>query len=313
MTFLSVFFRFVALFLIVGILGFFGSREFLLYAASQQVASDAKELTRQTNWKNIVGLCQAQIVTEAPFTGFQLRFTSNQTYNLEAACASALPALWQSKKLPYGVVKTTGTPGFYFDFESKTLSGEITLELWGQKRYVYGDTTGTGHTWGKTELRASAPASVCVAHGLTCCDVAQEIGEGDVQIEGVTDCSGQCYPSCLRRPVLLSFQTDPFSDYETREVPLRGSNLVLFSYVIDDRDAPLSKVTIDFGDGTSETKDTRSGQVSKNYECAQEPCRFTAKITAEDTRGIETASTRLSEFTIIVGAALPDGAGGFPH
>ncbi len=308
MTFLNVFFRFVALFLFLAVFGYFASRELILFYAGNQVVNDIKQLSRETNWKNLVDLCQSTIVTQAPFNGFQLRFTSGKSYNLEVSCVSALPALWKAKELPFGVVKTTGTPGFYFDYENKNLSGEITLELWGQKRIVYGDTSGAGQTWGKTELRGNVPASVCAAHGLLCCDAQQEIGEGDAQSEGVTDCSGQCYPSCVRRPVLLSFQSDPFADYQTREVPLRGSNLVIFSYVVDDRDAPLKNVTIDFGDGTSQELTTRTGQATKTYECATQPCRYTARIVAQDSRGVETAATRLSELTIIVGAPLPGGA-----
>lgn len=307
MSFLSVFFRFLLLFIIIGVGGFFGARELLLYTASQQVANDARELTRQSVWKELVSRCEAQIVTEAPFNGFQLRFTSPTAYNLEASCTSALPAVWKSKKLAYGVKKTTGSAGFYFDFESKLLSGEVTLELWGQKRVVYGDSEGTGQSWGSTELRASRPASVCVAHGGQCCDAQQQIGEGDALVDGVTDCSGQCFASCLQRPVLLSFQTDPFTENETREVNLPGtSGLVLFSYVFDDSDAPIKKVTIDFGDGTKEEKTTRNAQVTKTYECAQVPCRYTVTIVAEDTRGIDSSLTRLSQLVVVVGAPVPE-------
>lgn len=309
MSFLSLFFRWVVLLIVVSTIGFFGARELLLFAASQQVAQDARLVSQTSRWKEQVNGCSGGLVTETPYDGFQLRFTSPTTYNMEVHCLSAAPAVWQNKQLPYGVTKTTGSAGFYYDFVNKTLSGELTLELWGQKRLVYVDGEKTGHNWGQSLLRAQLPASVCASHGLVCCDSTLQIGQDEPLSAGVTDCPGQCFQSCQQRPVLLSFQADPFMEYETREVPVYGDNtLVLMMYVFDGQESPVKRVVIDFGDGTQQEFTTPTGQAQKTYACAQKPCRYTATIFAEDERGIVSAQTRISTMTVIIGAPLPEGA-----
>jgi hypothetical protein len=306
MTFLVTFFKFLFLLLLVGFLGMFGTREVLLYLASQQVVSDVRSITQSSRWDELVVLCEGGVVTEVPFDGFQVRFISATEYKVEAHCLASAPGVQKTAKLPYQVKKTTGSAGFFYDFTNKNLTGEVTLELWGQKRIVYAEGNSPGQNWGKTTIQASVPSSVCVAHGFTCCDAVQELGQGESVSNGVTDCPTQCFTSCLKRPLLLSFNSDPQANYETRQVLVpKLEAAVIFSFLFDDTESPISNVKIDFGDGTSQEVTTRNGQLTKEYVCKQTTCTYKVKLVGVDAREIPSANTRLSELEVIMGAIIP--------
>lgn len=309
MTFLITFFKFLFLLLLVGFIGMFGTREVLLYLAGQQVVSDVRFITQSSHWDELVVLCDPDSanVTEIPFDGFQVRFSSPTEYKIEIHCLSSAAGVYKSAKLPYQVKKTTGSAGFFYDFASKNLTGEVTLELWGQKRIVFSENARPGQNWGKTTLQASVPSSVCSAHGFTCCDAIQELGVGEGVSNGVTDCPAQCFTSCQKRPLLLSFNSDPQANYETRQVLIpKLESSVIFSFVFDDTQSPIKNVVLDFGDGTTQQLEARSGQITKEYVCRQQTCSFKAKLTGTDARDIPSAQTRLSELEIILGAKIAD-------
>lgn len=306
MTFLVTFFKLLFLLLLVGFIGMVGTREVLLYMAGQQLVSDVRFITQPSRWDELVVLCEGGVVTEAPFDGFQVRFTSATEYSVETHCLASVAGVYKSAKLPYQVKKTTGSAGFFYDFTSKNLTGEVTLELWGQKRIVYAEGSRPGQNWGKTTLQSSVPSSVCTAHGFVCCDAVQELGQGEAISNGVTDCPASCFTSCQKRPLLLSFNTDPQANYETRQVLIpKLEASVIFSFLFDDTQSPIKNVVLDFGDGTSQEVTTRNAQLTKEYTCAQAPCTFKAKIVGTDTREIPSAQTRLSELEIILGATIP--------
>ncbi len=301
MTFLLTFFKILFLFLLVGFVGMLGTREALLYFAGQQLVSDVRTLTQPSQWDKMTPLCESTNPAEIPFDGFQLRFVSDTSYKVEVHCLTSLAGEYKTGKLPYQVKKTTGSPGFFYDFASRNLVGEVTLELWGQRRIVFADNARPSQSWGKTTLQSSVPASVCAAHGFGCCDAVQEIGVGDAIRDGVTDCPGGCFASCQKRPLLLSFNSDPQVKHETRQaiVPAQQGS-VIFTFLFDDSESSLGKAVIDFGDGTSQEVTTRNGQVTKDYQCSQARCVFTARVMGTDVRGIESAQTRLSEIEVVL-------------
>lgn len=307
MNFLITLIRLAVILMIVFFVGFFGSREVILYWASAQVAADARVLTIQQRWSEAADRCSRPLTEGQVFDAFQLRFLDDKTYAMEVRCLSLQPATRETKTLPLGVRKTTGSAGFFYNYVTQELTGEITLELWGQKKIVFADGDRARQVWGSTSLRTSLPASACRAHGLRCCDAVQEVGVGEVHSSGVTDCGATCYQSCRQRPILLSFQTDPPVDYEQRRLPIPAtSGLVLFNFVFDDRESPMETVTLDFGDGTTQQiTGKRNGQFSKEYTCPSGSCRFTAILRGVDQRGIESAETRLGTIIVELGAAAP--------
>lgn len=303
MNFLVTLIRFATILMIIFFVGFFGGREILLYAAASQVAADARLLTVTQRWQNQTAGCESNLIDGQTFDGFQLRFLSGQEYALEVHCLAKAPAQWQLKSLPFMVRKTTGSAGFFYNFVTQELTGELTLELWGQQKLVYAEEKRARQVWGRTGLRAAQPASVCAAHGLVCCDAVLETGDGEIQTAGVTDCPASCFPACLKRPLLLSFQTDPPGDYRERRLRIaERSALVLFNFVFDDREAPLEKVAIDFGDGTSqEIAGMRNGQFSKEYICPGATCSYVVRLRATDSRGIESPQRRDDTLTVELG------------
>lgn len=309
MTFLSTFLKFLFSLLAFAVLGFFSAREIILYLASQQLVSDVRFITQPSRWDQLVTLCSPNEVNvaETPFDGFQVRFLSANEYRIETHCLNGTPAPLRTMKFRYGVKKTTGSAGFFYDFANKNLTGEVTLEFLGQKRIVFSENALPGQNWGSTQLRSGVPASVCAAHGAVCCDAVHEVGQGEALQSGVTDCSARCYSSCLKRPILLSFNSDPVAEHEARQIivpQLEAS--IIFSYLFDDVQSPVNAVRIEFGDGTSQDLKTHNGQISKEYRCATAPCVYRAKILGTDERGISSAQTRLSEIEIILGLERTD-------
>lgn len=279
-------------------------RELLLFAAAQGVARTAQQLTQVNRWQPYFSQCQARVLTDSssPVTSVQLRFLNDKEYVVEVGCVGQQAVEVDRFTLPWGVTKTKGSAGFYYDLQEKTLSGELSLSLFRQSRIVYVDGAKAGQQWGVTDLRAGVPASQCTGHGLKCCPSDEAEGVGLPQIDGVLDCPGSCFDSCLRRPVLLSFQSDPSISLSTREISLEGSSqLVLFAYTYDDEESDIQSVTIDYGDGTVDTLVTTRGEFQKEFTCnGSAPCRYTVLLQAVDVRGVVSAATRLSSITVVL-------------
>ena len=303
MNFLYTLIRFAVIGMLLFFVGFFGGRELLLYIASAQVVTDARIVAQPPRWKDQSPQCAQSSIEGQNFDGFQLRFLDDHSYALEVRCIGIAPAVKETKTLPFGVKKTTGTAGFFFDHVTQNFTGEITLVLWGQKKTIFVDENdAVAQVWGETQARSAVPVSACLAHGLRCCDPVQQAGVGEVVGEGVSDCPGQCYQSCQQRPLLLSFQTDPPGEYEQRRLRLPElSALVIFSYVVDDRESPVGKVTISYGDGTTAELTQSTGQFTKEFQCQTAPCRFAVTLEVEDQRGISLAQSRLLPFFIELG------------
>lgn len=299
------FLRLFLWFLITIVFGAIGviwvGRELWLFIAAQNVVNDVQSLDKVNRWKGVIDGCIVDATASGPaMDGFQLRFIDNHAYDLEVKCLNTTPAVREKKPLPWGVAKTSGSAGFVYDLESRTFQGEITLEFLGQKRTVFLDDEGQPkQIWGATEYRSGLPPSVCSAYGLTCCDAELQVGSGDVWSQGVLDCSDRCFSQCLQRPLLLSFQTDPPLNYETRTASLEGSSgLILFSYQYDAKESPVTDVTVDFGDGSTQTFSSDTAKFEHEYSCRRERCQFAVEIHAKDGRGIESSTNRLSSLTV---------------
>lgn len=301
MTFLATFFRFILVLTLIVFIGYFGARELLLYFAGNQVVRAGRFLTQPVHYQPAISRCLSGEEPGKTATALQLRFLDDRSYVVEVVCLGGTDQEVGRGSLPWRVRKTTGSAGFWYGLETKNFVGELTLELWGQHRVVFVEGDSLRQTWGKTVLRSSVPESVCVAHGLQCCDAVLQQGEGEKQSQGVSDCQGQCYPQCLRRPLLLSFETDPRYEYETRTLRVTpGAAQVGFFYSFEEQEAKVTQVIIDYGDGQTETETVADGQFIHEYTCSQSSCQYTATIRATDSRGLSSPDTRISHVIVLV-------------
>ncbi len=304
MRFLFLFFRIIFFFAILGAVVFFGGREIWLYVASHRVAQEAQRISQTARWQNYYSHCytETQVGEGLPFRGVQLRFLDATQYSTEIDCVSAPTYQVQSFQVLNGVRKTTGSAGFFFDSQSQQLSGELTLSFLGQSRVLYVDNGEVLHSWGTALGVGILPRSQCTGFGGQCCEVLDEQGEGTVWRDGVLDCPGECYPACLRRPILLSFQSNP-SFTGNRELRLVGADqLVTFAYSFDPLDAEIQHVTVDFGDGNTRQVLGSSGQFDHSFRCPARlaSCELLVRIQATDVRGVTSTSSRLSEIRVIL-------------
>lgn len=303
MRFLALFFRYLSILVLVGGLGVLLGREVLLFWAAEQIARDARSLILGGRWNETATRCQAApgVSGTNGVLGNQVRFLDGQQYALEVKCLFGDPAVKSVQTLPRFVTKTTGSAGFFANTTDQLITGEVTITVLNRSRIVYADGDRVSHTWGVTTTRSQTPESVCTGHGLSCCNDYEQQGEGEVMSLGVTDCPGNCYPRCLQRPVLLAFQSDPFTNHESRRTEVSGAQaLVLFSYTYDDTYAAIDQVTIDFGDGQKQTINAAMQQVSKTYTCQQAQCEYVVTVSAVDVRGVQSKPTRLSTMTVVV-------------
>lgn len=276
-------------------------RELLLIWAEYQLESDIRLVQRTNTWASSGERCLTE--AGAPPVNLQLRFLNSREYVLEVACEGASYFAWSPiKTLPWQVKKTTGTAGVVVLIATRSLSGEITLSLWGQNKLIVAEGEAIQTSWGKSSLISDSIVSSCQAHGLTCCDPVREAGTGDLFSRAVNDCQTSCYTACVRRPNLLFFQTDPPADPSTRQVKLsRDNTFMLLSYTFEERaESPIKEVIIEFGDGTQETFNTATGKVTKEYSCEQTECHYTARISAVDGNGISSPDLRINELEIVI-------------
>ena len=160
------------------------------------------------------------------------------------------------------------------------------------------------------------PPSQSESYGYECCDVDFQQGDGKA-ITAALDCPQTCYASCLDRPLILSFSTQPYYDKLTRTLQVNRGQSVIFSYTVSpnqevsfngfyDESDQIEKtiamiemvfnppqpedeveVIIDFGDGQQEEFSSLRGQVEHQYDCAIDICLYTAKLKVIKQNGIE--------------------------
>lgn len=300
MRFLRLFiiFLFWLLVLIGG--GYFFIREGALFLASRQIRNDVSFLMRTNQWQSL----QSQCYQDGGLSGarqLQLRFLNGKEYALELGCENYKNIEIAKKTLPFSVRKTTGTAGFLYDLNSQQLSGAITLRFWDQSQVLQALEGSLDSYWGETTVVSDTLISSCAAHGFQCCDPVLQQGQGDVFRTGVNDCQEQCFASCLQRPNLILFQTDPLLDPVARTVEVSKSvSTVFFRYAFGQGSHPLQEVKITYGDGTQETATELSGEFVKQYACEEETCTFRAQIQAVDSGGTPSSLTRIAEVDIVL-------------
>lgn len=257
-----------------------------------------------------------------PIPAYQLRFTDDTHYLIEAVCADDLlteSVLVAEGELSWGVGKQAGYSGMRFLVPRKRENGEeervpqvgqvaLTWRDLVQARIGFNEgsfTTEYGFTRVERnevlEARGNVAAvAACAGWGFSCCDAVTEVGEGRAETVGVSDCPGSCHEVCLARPIVLFFNTDPGLTPDSRQLELSGGEaLVLFSYATQDYDGQVKQVTVDFGDGEEFTSTNAKDTLSHTYRCSSLFCRFAVSLSAVDDDGLRGVESRAGQITLI--------------
>jgi len=316
MRVLKLLFSALVIFLVFATISFFISRESLLYLGSSRIKSGLRELSLARNKDAFISQCKQLGSTNTngeDIVSYRLRFLSSQEFVLEAVCAQFPldPIVIKRASLPQFVSKVAGTSGFelntqsgielqvFFD-ELKKIQEVTNLNLGKlSKIKVLVADDGVVLDGSNVNYLGNGPVTSCVGYGYQCCDEISSIGVGS-KISGLVDCEQNCYLNCAKRPVILSFNTNPFINPRTRSLNIGNNETVEFTYVADaGKDVSVGGV-IDFGDGKKAPVSGLAGQTSHLYSCTRSVCNYAVKLSLEDNWGVSSAKTGVSEIKVIV-------------
>jgi hypothetical protein len=211
------------------------------------------------------------------------------------------------KTLGSGVLVPVGlyTNPILRDSSIEPLNGYVLISFGAQQRLV-----GFLNNTLTNELLDDPPAmnqdiakSVCQGFGYACCNSIAEVGEGNLE-PLATDCPNSCFSTCVKRPTVLFFNTDPRLDSQTRRLEIRERDAqVTFGFEIVAGDRPVRVTRIEYGDGTGQQLSSLNEAVSHYYRCESSYCEFVATLVAEDTAGVGLAASRFGSITIVLNAA----------
>ncbi len=243
---------------------------------------------------------------ERPLSGYQLRFTSDTDYVLEAVCTSSLDknVVVREGKLPWGVVKKAGYSGIKVGLTAVDQSENwLVVGRWG-RYWAVGYKDGKVEmlrVWRTGEIVAGQTAgNTCTGWGYQCCSVINQVGSGAGVDQGVLDCPGNCFAVCQSRPAVTAFSSDP-APGENRVLYLsRAKAEATFFWKVQDVDGGINRVVVNFGDGQKEESSLESNGLVHRYNCSGN-CAFTVTITAVDNDGLENnPGALLASMTVVV-------------
>lgn len=317
MRILRLIFSAFLLFSVVTVVGFFFTREVLLYWGASKIKNSIRELSHAQSRGSFVDQCAelgAVAVSSQSFIDYQIRFITSSEYLVETVCDGFEfdPITISQSSLPQFVTKVPGTSGLIMGPEQNG----IELEVFANEIAQLTKTTGFDLKFlGKKKalvvengvlikdnvqgLLGDGPVTVCEGYGYVCCNEVTHFGVGD-KIIGLPDCAQSCFASCATRPVLLSFNTNPLLDSKTRSVSVTANSPVEFTFVANAGEGTSLSGVLDFGDGIKAMISGLAGQTAHTYECLQSICEYTASIVLEDNWGSKSVSLDLSKIKIIV-------------
>ncbi len=309
------------------------TREVLLILAMQRVASGLKETREIQTTQKYSSECMSKGSNSdgrGAVYQTQLRFIDDNQFAVEVVCNQFEldPIQVSTTELPILVTHQTGQSGLVWGEEAsginlecfgRTASVQIENGVVSRSLSAYVVETGTG------------PKSQCSSFGYQCCDTKQQKGKGS-QLTDVLDCPKTCFESCADRPLILSFNTDPYYDTLSRQLEVSSGQPVTFSYNVSpnqkdsfagmyqeesdwiERNIYLASklfsqkneddegvtVTIDFGDGEQASFQTMQAQKQHEYECNRNQCEYTASLNVENKLGIKSISDLHSQIKIKV-------------
>jgi len=290
---------------IVGVLGGIGLlvvREvMLIWGMSHLRTSVSKMRNISVNISPYVRECQKRgetDLTQEVIDKIQLKFTSDTEYQLELVCRQFQldPIVVSSDTLPPLLTKAPGSSGLLWNEQLSS----ITLTIWGRERSLILEGSDVSYSNQRPNTPVgSGPVASCQGYGFSCCQAESTQGMGD-QIPGVSDCARSCYSSCISRPIVLSFGSEPFFDPKTRSLTVAAGEPVTFSFVVDMGSAKTGTTTIEYGDGQSDTFSENTQTVDHQYVCRQAECQFTVGLRVTDSRGTFSAATPITQLTVSV-------------
>lgn len=312
-TILSTFLFFAVISCII----FFLLRELLLYWGVSKIRSSLRELSLASNRGSYSSQCMqlgSRVIQGETLVTYQIRFISSSEYIVEAVCEgfSFDPITISQHTLPQFVTKMPGSSGFLMSMQQ---SG-IELEVFAPEISKITQSTGIDVSFlsrrkpivsengvllkdSTLGVVGNGPVTICAGYGYECCNEVSHFGVGD-RITGLPDCESSCYSSCATRPVLLSLNTNPLLDQQTRSIEIVSGSPVEFTYVADFGNSTAMNGIIDFGDGKKMPISGLAGQTSHTYDCFSVRCEYSATITLEDNWGVKSAQLETSKVKIIV-------------
>jgi len=286
---------------LLGGIGFFVGREILLATAVAQVQDIANEMvkatSRQQYWQECVSFAAANS-NLSEVKSVELAFTSDTEYQLQVICPQFTfePVVVDFYTLPQYVTKKPGSGGLVAG--EKTIS-LVTLGIWGRERSIFIQNQKVASGFGPLQETSSvSPATSCSGYGYSCCQSASQSGEGDSNTQ-VIDCPKSCFSQCLARPVVLSFNTQPFFD-SNRKVTLKAGETLTLSYVINPGSSAIKEIVLDFGDGQETTSTMLTNTVTHVYRCAQALCQYQVSLTATDVVGVSNAASSVNGVQLMI-------------
>lgn len=276
-------------------------REVLLLAGGSAIRSGLTVLHRLSRDNlQFARQCRAKggVTTDVPTIGqIQLRFISDREYLIEVVCSQfqSDPIVVERYSLPFLVRKTAGSSGIIWGTDRSA----VELEVFGRRQVIGVENEEVQTFAGGGVTLGLSPTSTCQGYGYLCCEEQIAIGAGEVN-NRVTDCPKSCFRSCQPRPILLALNTDPFFDEFTRTVKVAAGEPVTFSYVASYEVPEPVQITLEFGDGASQTLSTLTGKLSHTYQCATGRCLYTIKLRAVSASGVTAAETPITELKVEV-------------
>lgn len=303
---------------IVGIVVFFIARELLFWMGTNSVREALLTLQRAQTRGNYYSQClqnTGDSVNQDVSVLLQMRFINERDYVLEAVCNGVrYDALVIGRdSLPYGMTKLPGTAGVIWGNSLST----ITVTIFDAPLTEIENVTGLSLSFLRkystigvdenkvvyseiSEQKGISPISSCEGYGYQCCHADRQIGVGE-QITGLDECEKTCFSSCISRPVLLAFTTNPFfTDTSTRTVEINSGESVTFAFVGSAESSEWMQAILDFGDGQQTSIMSTRGEAHHRYDCPTGGCEYNANVTLLDQWGSESSATGLSTIRIVV-------------
>lgn len=213
--------------------------------------------------------------------GIQLRFIDSHAYVLELLCTQfeGFPQQIGAGSLPRFVTKVPGSSGLAYMYDNPKRTEFSLRSFFSTRSFSFGS-----EYFADARLTRAIPQTSCAGYGYSCCDATIERTDGQVQREGVIDCPSGCATSCQSRPHFLSFSSDPYANYSRVIEMDAGSFPVTFEYNAELLGGRIARVSISYGDGSSDESVSSQGSFSHTFLC-DGVCRYTVSITAYDAQG----------------------------
>ena len=279
--------------------GFLLAREILMFMGVSKVKSSLSTLRSASVQKSYFTKCKEKgsvfIDGDDPAV-MQLRFVSDNEYVLEVLCSqfSIDPILLERVQLPMFIKKVAGQTGIIW---GDTRSG-IALEAFKKQRSIGVEDRVITSFSTDSELGVG-PITSCAGYGFSCCRYESEQGSGE-QFSGSLDCPKTCFSSCEDRPIILSFNTQPFLNLKDRSVTINNGESITFSFVIDYGLTDSVAVEVNYGDGQVDSFYKDSQTFTHDYQCSKKECSYSVKLSAKNSQGISAVDLPIMNMLVLV-------------